>query len=198
MLCYPQKCYIAVLLSQEEKLLMKVWGFGASFSGSTNASWSLWYGSCCIHLVIGSPASNASVVCIFQNSMEASTRHVFIMGFRHRVMRKVGLKIMAFFFFVYRALAYGTLRRSSCLFRLPAVRAKSKWESWTGQNPIFWSGSCVVRIWWSPLDRGIWNLWSPRLESLIGQVGSLHIGTLTTLPHLFASWSQVHLVEVRS
>ena len=64
-------------------------------------------------------------------------------------------------FFVYRALAYGTLRRSSCLFRLPAVRAKSKWESWTGQNPIFWSGSCVVRIWWSPLDRGIWNLWSP-------------------------------------
>ena len=62
-------------------------------------------------------------------------------------------------FFVYRALAYGTLRRSSCLFRLPAVRAKSKWESWTGQNPIFWSGSCVVRIWWSPLDRGIWNLW---------------------------------------
>ena len=47
-------------------------------------------------------------------------------------------------FFVYRALAYGTLRRSSCLFRLPAVRAKSKWESWTGQNPIFWSGSCVV------------------------------------------------------
>ena len=62
---------------------------------------------------------------------------------------------------VYRALAYGTLRRSSCLFRLPAVRAKSKWESWTGKNLIFWSGSCVVRIWWSPLDRGIWNLWSP-------------------------------------
>ena len=64
-------------------------------------------------------------------------------------------------FFVYRTLAYETLRRSSCLFRLPAVRAKSKWESWTGQNPIFWSGSCVVRIWWSPLDRGIWNLCSP-------------------------------------
>ena len=62
-------------------------------------------------------------------------------------------------FFVYRALAYGTLRRSSCLFRLPTVRAKSKWGSWTVQNPIFWSGSCVVRIWWSPLDRGIWNRW---------------------------------------
>ena len=76
----------------------KVWGFGVSFSGSTNASWSLWYGSCCIHLVIGSPASNVSVVCIFQNSVGASTRHVFIMGFRHRVMRKVGLKIMAIFF----------------------------------------------------------------------------------------------------
>ena len=48
--------------------------------------------------MIGSPASNVSVVCIFQNSVGASTRHVFIMGFRHRVMRKVGLKIMAFFF----------------------------------------------------------------------------------------------------
>ena len=58
--------------------------------------------------MIGSPASNVSVVCIFQNSVGASTRHVFIMGFRHRVMRKVGLKILVFFF-VCRALAYGTL-----------------------------------------------------------------------------------------
>jgi len=166
--------YRGVIVPGERVAHDKVWGFGVSFSGSTNASWSLWYGSCCIHLVIGSPASNVSVVCIFQNSVGASTRHVFIMGFRHRVMRKVGLKIMAFFF-VYRTLAYGTLRRSSCLFRLPAVRAKSKWESWTGQNPIFWSGSCVVRIWWSPLDRGIWNLWSP-LDRVIW---NLWLGMLT-------------------
>ena len=171
--------YRGVIVPGERVAHDKVWGFGVSFSGSTNASWSLWYGPCCIHLVIGSPASNVSVVCIFQNSVGASTRHVFIMGFRHRVMRKVGLKIMAFFF-VYRALAYGTLRRSSCLFRLPAVRAKSKWESWTGQNPIFWSGSCVVRIWWSPLDRGIWNLWSP----LDRGIWNLWLGMLKFMTHI--------------
>ena len=54
----------------------------------------------------GSPASNVSVVCIFQNSVGASTRHVFIMGFRHQVMRKVGLKIMAFFFLFIEHLSF--------------------------------------------------------------------------------------------
>ena len=90
--------YRGVIVPGERVAHDKVWGFGVSFSGSTNASWSLWYGSCCIHLVIGSSASNVSVVCIFQNSVGASTRHVFIMGFRHRVMRKVCLEIIVFLF----------------------------------------------------------------------------------------------------
>ena len=95
------------------------------FQWSTNASWSLWYGSCCIHLVIGSPASNVSVVCIFQNSVGASTRHVFIMGFRHRVMRKVGLKIMAFFLFIEHLLMEPFVVRLVCFASPLFARSRS-------------------------------------------------------------------------
>ena len=116
--------YRGVIVPGERVAHDKVWGFGVSFSGSTNASWSLWYGSC-IHLVTGSPASNVSVVCIFQNSVGASTRHVFIMGFRHRVMRKVGLKIMAFFLFIEHLLMEPFVVRLVCFASPLFARSRS-------------------------------------------------------------------------
>ena len=73
----------------------------------------------------GSPASNVSVVCIFQNSVGASTRHVFIMGFRHRVMRKVGLKIMAFFLFIEHLLVEPFVVRLVCFASPLFARSRS-------------------------------------------------------------------------
>ena len=73
----------------------------------------------------GSPASNVSVVCIFQNSVGASTRHVFIMGFRHRVMRKIGLKIMAFFLFIEHLLMEPFVVRLVCFASPLFARSRS-------------------------------------------------------------------------
>ena len=116
------------------------------------------WNSCCIQLVRGSPASNVSVVCIFQNSVEASTRHVFIMGFRHRVMRKVGLEIVVIYF-VYRALPYEDLRvvRLVCFASPLFARSRSRRVK---VGRIRYSDPVLVLSgsYESPLDTDIWNI----------------------------------------